>query len=154
MWIAIAGIIGTLLAPLLHEVVRRRSVRDHEVLVRRMDTYADLLQATARFADNAQTWSAIPLADLEETEDEKLNRLLSEVRVHGSKAVYASTKRLSSALQEFNRRLWHARAQEVRMREAQEVDDVGSIRARMDAGKIADACWNSTRRSRRRSVSS
>lgn len=62
-WIAIAGIVATLLAGLLSPVLA--------------DLYADLLGVTARFADNATTWSVAPRAALKEIDDQELDRIVS-----------------------------------------------------------------------------
>jgi hypothetical protein len=141
-WVALAGIAGTLLgtlsSPLLAERMRRESVRREALLNRRLSMYADLLRATARVADNAMAWSSIPLADLKETDDEDLNRIVSLARVVASDQVYAHLTELSDAAQEFNRLLFSARVYHARLQDEGHVDDSRSIEQRMALGSVAD----------------
>ncbi|MFM9368146.1 hypothetical protein [Streptomyces sp. Da 82-17] len=139
-WVGIVGIagtlLGTLLAPIAAERMRRKSVRAEQLVV----IYADLLRATARFADNARDSSTHPLAELKETEDEELDRLMSQVRVVASDSVHERINRLSSTIHEFNRLLvLEARPHHQRLREdGQAVDDEKSIQQRMSLSDIAD----------------
>jgi hypothetical protein len=141
-WVAIAGISATLIAgilgPLLAERMRRESARLERLLGRRLDVYADLLRASARLADNSMTWSAIPLADLKETDDEELDRLVSQVRVVASKDVYQQLQALAGRAHEFNQLLFQAKLHHNRLRDAGKVDDDLSLRQRMSLGSIAD----------------
>lgn len=141
-WVGIAGIGGTLLAsvlaPILSERMRRRSSRLDRLHEQRLTAYADMLQVTARFADNAMTWSAIPNADLKETEDGVLDALVSRIRVVGSDDVHRRFGELASQLHRFNRELYDAQAYHVALREAGTVDDQKSIGQRMSLGSIAD----------------
>ncbi|WP_053204720.1 hypothetical protein [Jiangella muralis] len=58
-WVAIAGIAGTLIAPVLAERMRRKSARQEALMGHQLVAYADLLRATARLAGNATTWAAL-----------------------------------------------------------------------------------------------
>jgi hypothetical protein len=137
-WVAIAGIAGTLLAPLFGERMRRKSVRTEQLAAQRLVVYADLLTATARIVDNANEWSALPLADMKETEAGELDRLGGRVRVVASKAVYEDFKKLSSTTQKFNRFLFlEVRPHHQRIRAEGKVDDERSIQQRMRLGDIA-----------------
>jgi len=141
-WVAVAGIAGTLLgallAPVLTERMRRKGVRQEQLMGQCLDVYADLLRATARLADNAMTWSAIPLADLKETDDDELDRLMGRVRVVASEQVHDRFKALTKQLHEFNRLLLEARPHHQRVRDAGEVDDTTSIKQRTTLGGVAD----------------
>ncbi|MBM4511386.1 hypothetical protein GS425_13010 [Rhodococcus hoagii] len=46
------------------------------------------MKVTARLADNALTWSAIPPADLKETDSDELDAVISRARVVASENVY------------------------------------------------------------------
>ncbi len=87
-WVAVAGIIGTfasgIAGPALIERMRRESTRIEQVRAQRLAVYADLLKVTARLADNALTWSAIPPADLKETDSDELDAVISRARVVAS----------------------------------------------------------------------
>jgi hypothetical protein len=137
VWVAVAGILGTLLAPLLAERVRRNSTRAEQLRAERLRVYADLLRVTAVLADNASTWSAIPLADLKETDDEELDRVFSEARVVASKPVYERLRELSRLATEFNRQLFWAKVQHQKVRDKDQVDDAESIVQRMSLGDVA-----------------
>jgi hypothetical protein len=141
-WVAIAGIGATLLAgllgPALSERMRRKSTRLDRRLERRLDIYADLLSATARFADNAMTWSALPQASLKETDDQDLDRIVSQIRVVGSKKVHQRFEQLKQKIHKFNRLLFHARDYHDNLRDGGGVDDQTSIKQRMTLASIAD----------------
>lgn len=77
--VALAGIGGTLLAPLLTGWVRHRHARAERLLDARIEVYADLMDVAATTADNAQTWSAMPLADLTEPDNTHLNRVFIQI---------------------------------------------------------------------------
>lgn len=142
-WVAFAGILGTLaaalLGPFVAEQMRRKSARLERLVVVRIDLYADLLRATARLVDNAATWSALPLADLEETDNEELNRLIGRVRAVASEQVYKSYQKLASRVHEFNRLLPDVKQHHHNLLESEEVDDLMSIHLRMTLATIADA---------------
>jgi hypothetical protein len=53
----------------ISERMRRRGAREDRLFETRLTVYADLLKAAAQITDNALTWSAIPLADLDEPDD-------------------------------------------------------------------------------------
>jgi hypothetical protein len=112
-WVAIAGIAGTLagalLAPMIAEKMRRKSARMEIVTGERIEVYADLLRVTARIADNVVGWSANPLMELEETDDEVLNRLVARLQVVASEDVHKQFLDLRSQIGPFYRLLWTAR---------------------------------------------
>lgn len=137
-WVAIAGIGGTLLAPTLTEWMHRKSDRIEQLRTNRLAVYADLLRVTARVADNAMTWSAIPLADLKESDSDELDRLVSQSRVIASDDVYRCFNEFSRQAGEFNRRLFRAKLHHQRVRNAGEIDDTETIRQRMSLGSVAD----------------
>lgn len=91
-WVAIAGIadtlVGTLLAPVLTERMRRKSTRAEQLRGERLKVYADLLRVTARVADNEMEWSLATACGLEETDDDELDQVISQARVVASKNVY------------------------------------------------------------------
>ena len=62
-WVAIAGILGTLLSPIVAERMRRRSERQMRLHDERVTTYGELLAAVSQLTENAMTRAAIPLAD-------------------------------------------------------------------------------------------
>jgi hypothetical protein len=140
--VAIAGIaatlLGTLLAPVLAGRTHRKSVRAEQLRAERLKVYADLLRVTARVADNAMTWSAIPLAELKETGDDELDRVVSQARVVASKKVYACLGELMRLASEFNRQHFEARIYHQRVHDEGHADDENSIKQRMSLGEIAD----------------
>ena len=123
---------------MVSEWMRRKSTRLDRLHEQQLNTYVDTLQATARFADNAREWSAIPLADLQEADDEELNRLVSRLRVVGSKKVYKQFSELTRQLHLFNRALSHAQDHHSSLRESSVVDNQTSIQQRMALADIAD----------------
>lgn len=64
--VAVAGIAGTLLAPVIASRIQRGLIKVDRITDRRIDAYADLLEVAGHIRENAQTWSSIPLADLPE----------------------------------------------------------------------------------------
>jgi len=79
--VAIAGTLAAaVLAPFVTGRMSRKSARLDRLTTERIGAYADLLRATARLADNAMTWASLPLADLQETDDAEMNRIISRVR--------------------------------------------------------------------------
>jgi hypothetical protein len=123
---------------MLTERMRRRSARDDRKYEARLQLYADLLQAAAKITDNARTWSAIPLAQLDEVDDAVLDRVLAQVRVSASDrvkdAVFAWKKSVSAFLRALDD------AQRVHRREL-ETGHTGpgqTIQARMGLAGIAD----------------
>jgi hypothetical protein len=140
--IAIAGIAGTLtgtlFAPLLAELMRRRSAKKDRQYGARMDVYSDLLEVTARLSDNASTWSAIPLADLKETDDAQLNRIMARVRTVASEKVKNRMAEISKVVHEFNRLLYYTREVQARRNEGNFGDTRETIDTRMQLGALAD----------------
>lgn len=142
-WVGALGILGTLLAallpPLITEPMRRESNRREQVIAHQLDVYADLLKATARLADNAMTWAATPLADLNETANDELDRVISRARVVASKAVYLVLEDLTRNVHKFNRALvMEAQPHHQRVRAEGGADDVTGIQQRMELAGHAD----------------
>jgi len=136
--IAVAGIIGTLSSPMLAERMKRRSARGDRQHDRRLTLYADLMQATAKIADNARSWSAMPLAELDEPEDSFLDRMFAQVRVVASDQVRDQTLRFQGSAGAFNRRLLNVRALHRRVYEAGDGDSGEAIQSRFQLGGLAD----------------
>ena len=140
--VAIAGIggtlLGTLLSPVLAEKMRRSGARQEQLRAARLELYAELLEVTARLADNAMTWSALPRADLKETQNARLDRIIARVRTLGSDEVRNHVAELSRTAQEFNRRLYGARDLERIAESEGAVDSAAGIQARMQLGGLAD----------------
>lgn len=107
--IAGLGIAGTLLAPLLSERMRRRSVRQERLLAERMGVYADLLRAAARIAENSKRWASDPGLELQMTDDEELNIMQARLQVVGSKKVHKEYESFFVSVQLFNFKLAQAR---------------------------------------------
>ena len=141
-WVGALGILGTLLAallpPLITEPMRRESSRREQVVAHRLDIYADLLKATARLADNALTWSATPLADLTETADDELDRVISRARVVASTAVYHALEDLTRNVHKFKALVMEAQPHHRRVRAEGGADDVTGIQQRMSLAELAD----------------
>ncbi|NKZ84748.1 hypothetical protein GS982_21480, partial [Rhodococcus hoagii] len=141
-WVAVAGIIGTfasgIAGPALIERMRRESTRIEQVRAQRLAVYADLLKVTARLADNALTWSAIPPADLKETDSDELDAVISRARVVASENVYEHLGDLARQVQQFYVGLDEARTSQRRLAREGKVDDDTAIRQRMSLGGIAD----------------
>jgi hypothetical protein len=70
-----ATLVGTLVAPIVAGRLQRAALRADRILDRRLDVYVDLLETAGHLHDNAQTWSAIPLADLQEPPTERIRAL-------------------------------------------------------------------------------
>lgn len=108
-WVGIAGIAGTLLGsvlgPSITEKMRRRSTRMEQVQQQRLALYGDLLRVMARLVDNAQTRTAIPLADLPEPEGEELDRLISQARVLAGDDVEKHLTEMSRLIHKIHRML-------------------------------------------------
>ena len=136
--IAVAGIVGTLLAPIVTEQVKRRSAREDRQHDRRLAVYADLLHVTAKTADNAQNWASTPLAELDEHEDEFLNRMLAQVRVVASTQVRDQTLAFQSAALVFYRRLSEAKLLHRRVQQVGDGDSVEASQTRMHLAGLAD----------------
>ena len=140
--IAVAGIAGTLLgtlaSPVVAERMRRSGARQDQLRVARLELYAEVLEVTARLADNAVTWSALPGADLTEVEDARLDRIVARVRTLASSDVRSHMTEMSSVINDFNRRLFAARNLERVAHEAGAVDSVPAAQARSQLADLAD----------------
>jgi hypothetical protein len=135
--IAVAGIVGTLSAPVITELVKRRSAREDRQHDRRLAIYADLLHATAKTADNAQNWASVPLAELDQHDDEFLNRMLAQVRVVASAQVRDETLAFQHLAVAFHRGLDEARLLHKRILDAGDGDTGEAIQSRVRLGKLA-----------------
>jgi hypothetical protein len=135
--VAIAGILGTLLAPYITGRVQRRLVKVDRVLDRRIDAYADLLDVTRQIRENAQFWSAVPLAHLQEPPINRIRALDARICVVGSDQVREATDRFARASTEFYMKLGPARQRDAVVYEAHG-DSVETIADRMGLGKVAD----------------
>lgn len=125
----------------------RKSARLERLGGERLVAYADLLRVTARLADNAMTWSAVPLADLKETDNDELDRLISRVRVVASKHVYSQLGELTRHAHEFNRQLFAAKLHHQRVQNSDSAVHHGwSIKQRMSLGTLADKMLESHER--------
>ena len=107
-------------------------------MAQRLIVYGDLLRVTAKLVDNAMTWSSIPLADLKETDNDELDRVISQARVVASDAVYKHLDELGRSAGDFNRSLFAAKLHHGNVRRQGEVDDGPAIRQRMALGATAD----------------
>ena len=126
------------MAPLLSERMRRRSAHLDRLLGERVVAYADLLSASARLAESAMTWAAIPLADLQETyDDAELRRIISRVRVVASKDIYTHLDELSHHAHRFYLMLHEARVQHQKVRDQGDVDTAQTIQQRSNLGGVA-----------------
>lgn len=151
VWLGIAGIAGTLLAPILSERMRRRSVRDEQLSAQRLVVYADLLRISARFVDNTQARAEFPLEELAETAPEELDRVFSQVRVIASPRVHKHVRDLEGAVHAFNRLLADARLHHRRLREAADRgegsgQDSKAVTQRISLGDAAEAVRDAYRR--------
>lgn len=139
LWIAVAGIAGTLAAPLLAERLRHRTLRADRLHAARVETYADLLEAAARVTENARTWAAVPLADLNEHASADLDRMLARVRVISSKRVYDEFTGWRMFVARFHQELFQARVVHHRVQEAGEQDRGETIAARLELADLSAA---------------
>ncbi len=138
-WVAIAGIAGTLLAPLLTEKMRRKSVRDEHLIVNRLDVYADLLRVITRFVDNASMRASFPLAEVAEYDDEELNRIVAKARIAASDEVTSLVQQFMTLANNFNRTLVvDVMAHHTQLRKEGKVDDQDAARQRLILSGGAD----------------
>lgn len=131
--------------PWLAERIRRESVRKEQIIAARLDIYADLLIVTARLADNAMTWSALPFADLKETDNDELDRVVARLRVVASQDVHTRLDQVSRLAGPFNRRLYEAKVEHQAVRAEGNVDDTTTILQRVGLGKSLIPCAPRTR---------
>lgn len=136
-WIAAAGIAGTLLSPVIAGRAQRTALREERILDRRLDAYIDLLETARHLHENAQTWSAIPLAQLEEPPGERLRLIDARIRTVGSKKVFDAMHEVARLLARFQRDLWPARLRHQRDEQAKTLS-VEAVAARVGLGGIAD----------------
>lgn len=142
MAIAIVGVVGTLLGAIVGAVlapwVSGRVERQHRILDRRLDAYADLLEVAGHMRDNAQTWASIPLATLEDPSADRVRSMDALIRVVGSDPVREATERVATLTTRFHTDLFLARPREARVHDSGEIDTPETMRARMDLGRVAD----------------
>ncbi|MGZ5295696.1 MAG: hypothetical protein ACXWYT_02125 [Actinomycetota bacterium] len=103
--VAIAGIAGTLAAavaaPWVAGRVQRAAVKEARIHAARLEAYVDLLQVTGQLVENFQTWSAIPLAEVEGPSPERVRSIDARIRVVGSDAVAEATKEFAALSSRF-----------------------------------------------------
>jgi hypothetical protein len=137
----VAGVGGTLAAGLFGPVItgrtQRSNLREDRLMDKRLTAFADLLETTRQFRDNAQHWSAIPLATLEEPKAERLRSITAQVRVVGSDKVVGAMDDVGLLMHEFLRELQPARNHHLRARE-QGGESGDAIASRQTLGKVAD----------------
>lgn len=133
-----ATLLGTLLAPLVTGRLQRAALKADRILDRRLDAYVDLLETAGHLYENAQTWSAIPLADLQEPPTERIRGIDARIRVVGSDEVREAMLHVSRLLSRFSRELFPARLRHERNRRENQADTAEAIAARMGLGDIAD----------------
>lgn len=138
VWMGMAGLITTLLAPVVAEWMRRDSARRDRIETVRLDAYSNLLRVTARMTDNAMTWASIPLADLGETTTDELDRVIARATVVASRDVRTHMDQINRAAGEFNRRLYEAKIKHRAVHNAGQVDDGTTIAQRLNLGSLAD----------------
>lgn len=142
-WVSVAGLVTTLaaalLTPLLAERMRRESARREQLGTARLETYAELLRVTDRLVGNAKTWSAIPLADLEEIDNAELERLVARLRVVASDGVYKRLDQIISLAGQFNRALADAKSTHQALRDAGSAADSTATHQRVQLAGIADS---------------
>lgn len=138
-WVAVAGLVTTLLAAVLTEKLRQDATRRDRLFAERLEVYADLLQAAGRVSDNAQTWSSVPLADLRETPDDFLDRMLARLSVVASEEVYDLFGTWKTDVNAFNRLLWDARMAHRAAEHTDSPETPRTILSRLRAGEKADA---------------
>lgn len=90
-WVAIAGIagtlVGTLAGPAIGERMRRRSVRNEQLLVQRLDAYGELIRFTGRLVTDAKIRLGSPAFQHREVAGDELDRTQGRVRVIATKHV-------------------------------------------------------------------
>lgn len=141
--VALIGMGSTLVAglggPLIVERVRRTTAHRDHIRDRRLNVYAGVLTATTSISENLMTWAARPLADLDDPARADLDRMLSELRVVGSDAIYEQFSAFSPLVDKFHRNLMLARHDQALVGREGNVDDERSMRARMNLADLADA---------------
>lgn len=137
--LGVAGIAGTLTAPLVAGRVQRKAAKEDRVYAERIAVYVELLEVAGQLADNALTLSSIPLAELPEPADERMRAMFARLRVVGSDGVYKAAKEAADLSSRFYRDLVMSAAPAHR-RVLQEgvVDTQETIKARMGLGGVAD----------------
>jgi hypothetical protein len=138
-WVAIAGILGTLLSPMVGERMRRRSELQMRLHDERVSTYGELLAAVSRLTENAVTRASLPLADnLSEPDDDAFRRLVGRVTVVAGKDVRRKIDQLSELFARHYAALYLAQAHHRYLDREEKLDDEKAIEQRMALGGIAD----------------
>lgn len=138
-WVAIAGILGTLLAPIVGERMRHKSERQMRLHDERVSTYGELLAAVSRLVENAVTRATFPLADdLSETDVEAFRRLVGRVSVVAGEDVRREIDRLTESFARHYTALYPAQAHHRYLEREAKVDDEKAIEQRMALADIAD----------------
>jgi hypothetical protein len=137
--VAIAGIIGTLLAPVVGELVRRKSTRKERLDDQRSEAYTHLLSAGVQFVDNAMNLASIPGADFPEPATDELNRLEGQIRLVASKSVRNLFQTFSDQLAKFRAAQFQAQLHHQAVVKSGAADDAQGIQQRLELGRMAEA---------------
>ncbi len=90
-WVAIAGIagtlVGTLAGPAIGERMRRRSIRNEQLLVQRLDSYGELIRFTGRMVTDAKIRLSSPDFQHRQVAGDELDRTQGRVRVIATRHV-------------------------------------------------------------------
>lgn len=134
----LATLLGSLLAPLVTGHLQRAALMADRIANRRLDAYVDLLETSGQLQENAQTWSAIPLSELQEPPTERLRAIDAQIRAVGSDEVREAMLNVSGLVSRFSRELFPARLRHEHDRREGQVDTVEAVAARLGLGGIAD----------------
>ena len=89
--VAITGIVGTLIGalagPAIGERMRRRSARNEQLLMHRLDVYGELIKITGRYQTDAIVRLTSPEHEHSPNDDNELDRTQGRVRVIATKPV-------------------------------------------------------------------
>ncbi len=93
---------------------------------------------TGHLHENAETLSAIPLADLKGPPGERIRAVDARIRAIGSDSVLEGMDRVATMASRFSRDLLFAQLEHRRVRAKGDVDSEKTIIARMGLGTLAD----------------
>ena len=139
-WVAIAGIAGTLIAPVVGELARRKSTRKQQLNDRRLEAYADLLSVGVWFVDYTRNVASMPGADLPKPDANELNRLDGQIRLVAGKSVRNHSKTFTEQLAKFSAAQFKAEFYRKAISNSSDsvADDAQAIEQRMELGRMAD----------------
>jgi hypothetical protein len=104
-WVAIAGITGTLIGalagPAIGERMRRRSARNEQLLVHRLDAYGELLKITGRLQTDASIRLTSPEYMHSSFDGDEFDRTQGRVRVIATKRVLELLDELAVAFEHY-----------------------------------------------------